>query len=638
MNNRHTDEIEMSARAKPWRVSPGHDSEHGDHPKKITALYERLSRDDELAGDSNSITNQKRYLTDYAEQRGFINCVHYTDDGWSGGNFERPAWKQLVADIEAGKVGTVIVKDMSRVGRDYLQTGYYTEVFFRQNNIHFIAIANGVDSDDQSTSEFTPIVNLMNEFMLRDLSRKQKAAYQARFKAGIPTNNHVIYGYRKDPQDKHHWLVDEEAAPVVQRIYQLAVNGKGPGQIASILRDERIERPSVYLARQGLGVRRNVTDMSRPYDWSATSVSEILRRPEYIGHSVNFRFKKESYKSKKFKELPREEWQILENTHEAIIDPETWNLAQRTRETVHRTDKTNVANPLTGLLFCADCGAKMYNHRGKLNPNKPDGGIDPETGLYPHDNYECSTYNLSVMHADKSCSCHHISTKALYALILETIRLTAQYAISNQTEFIQKVREASELKQNAAAKDMKKQIAKAKKRSEELNGLIQKLYESYAAGKMAEKTFEMLMSKYETEQNELSAVIASEQEQLTAFEEDTDRINDFLALTKKYTDFTQLTPQMIYEFIDKIIVHKGEKVDGERSQEVEIFLKYIGKFDVPMPDPTPEEIATAEKERQHRAKARERGRRERERKKTAKLATEVLTETAPGEPEAAQSA
>lgn len=199
MNIRHSDEIEMSARAKPWRVSPDHDSEHGDHPKKITALYERLSRDNELAGDSNSITNQKRYLTDYAEQRGFSNCVHYTDDGWSGGNFERPAWKQLVADIEAGKVGTVIVKDMSRVGRDYLQTGYYTEVFFRQNNIHFIAIANGMDSDDQSTSEFTPIVNLMNEFVLRDLSREQKAAYQARFKAGIPTNNHVIYVYKKDP-------------------------------------------------------------------------------------------------------------------------------------------------------------------------------------------------------------------------------------------------------------------------------------------------------------------------------------------------------------------------------------------------------------------------------------------------------
>ena len=311
MNSRHTDEEVMSARAKPLRVSPGHECEHGDHPKKITALYERLSRDDDLAGDSNSITNQKRYLMDYAEQRGFSNCVHYTDDGWSGGNFERPAWKQLVADIEAGKVGAVIVKDMSRVGRDYLQTGYYTEVFFRQYNIHFIAIANGVDSDDQNTSEFTPIVNLMNEFMLRDLSRKQKAALQARFKAGIPTRNEVIYGFKKDPNRKHFMLVDEEAASVVRQIFQLTVNGYGPGQIATILRKDKIERPSVYLTRKGIVMYKNKTDLSRPYDWADNSIVNILERPEYMGHSVNFRYKKESYKSKKFIELPKEEWKII---------------------------------------------------------------------------------------------------------------------------------------------------------------------------------------------------------------------------------------------------------------------------------------------------------------------------------------
>ena len=594
--------------------------------EKITALYERLSRDDELAGDSNSITNQKRYLTDYAEQRGFHCCIHYTDDGWSGGNFERPAWKQLVADIEAGKVGAVIVKDMSRVGRDYLQTGYYTEVFFRQYNIHFIAVANGVDSDDQSTSEFTPIVNLMNEFMLRDLSRKQKAALQARFKAGIPTRNEVIYGFKKDPNRKHFMLVDEEAASVVRRIFQLTVNGYGPGQIATILRKDKIERPSVYLTRKDIVMYKNKTDLSRPYDWADNSIVNILERPEYMGHSVNFRYKKESYKSKKFIELPKEEWKIIENTHEAIIDPDTWHLAQQARRTVHRTDKTGMANPLTGLVFCADCGAKMHNHRGRLNPNRPNNGIDPKTGIYPNDHYECSSYSLSSMREERQCAVHHISTRALYGLVLETIRLTAQYAVSNQAEFIQKVREASEIKQNTAAKELKKQIAKAKKRSTELDGLIKKLYESYATGKLTESRFDMLIADYEREQAEINEMIASENERLAAYEEDTGKINDFLALTKKYTDFTQLTPQMIYEFIDRIEVHKPEKVDGERTQEVEIFLKYIGKFDVPLPDPTPEEIAEAEKLKRRRASGRERARRQREKKKAAEQAAQQKEE------------
>ena len=210
---------------------------------KCTALYERLSCDDDLAGDSNSITNQKKYLELYAAEHGFLNCVHYTDDGWSGGNFERPSWKRLIADIEAGKVGAVLAKDMSRIGRDYLQTGYYTEVFFRQHGIRFIAIGNGIDSNDQSSSEYAPILNVMNEFYLRDFSRKQKAAYQARSRTGIPTTNHEIYGYKKDPEQKHHWLIDEEAAAVVRRIFQLAVNGKGPGQIANILRDDHVDRP-----------------------------------------------------------------------------------------------------------------------------------------------------------------------------------------------------------------------------------------------------------------------------------------------------------------------------------------------------------------------------------------------------------
>lgn len=582
---------------------------------KITALYERLSRDDEIAGDSNSIVNQKRYLEDYAAQKGFTNCVHYTDDGWSGGNFERPAWKRMLADIEAGKVGVVLAKDMSRIGRDYLQTGFYTEVVFRNNGVRFIAIGNGVDSADKSSGEFAPFINIMSEWYLRDCSRKQCAAYQARGKAGKPTTNHAIYGYRKDPEDKHHWLLDEEAAAVVRRIFQLSANGYGPQQIANILRDDKVERPSVYMAKRGQGTQKNSTDMSRPYDWCCTSVSNILAKPEYMGHTVNFRSYKESYKDKIAIKRPPEEWTVFENTHEAIVDAETWKLAQRSRQTVRRTDTTGAANPLTGLVYCADCGAKMYNHKGRKQAEKENRGKDPTSGLYPYDHYDCSTYSLTFHHADKDCFSHYISTRSLRALILDTIRMVSAYAISNEAEFIRKVREASEVRQKEMAKDLKRKVGKAKKRSAELDGLIRKLYEAYATGKLTEKRFEMLSAEYEKEQAELDAAIAEDEVKLTAYDTDTERVDQFLALARKYTDFSTLTNQMILEFIDKIIVHAPTKVDGEREQEVEIYLKFIGKFDVPMPEPTAEELAEQEKQRQRRAYYRERGRRQRERER-----------------------
>ena len=288
--------------------------------EKITALYERLSRDDELAGDSNSIINQKKYLIDYADSHGFVNCVHYTG-------------KQMLTDIEAGKVGIVLAKDMSRIGREYLQTGYYTEVVFRQYGVRFIAIGNGVDSADKNTGEFVPFLNIMSEWYLRDCSRKQIAAVQARGRSGKPTTTRAIYGYKKDPEDKFHWLIDEEAAEVVKRIFQLSVNGCGPRVIANILRDDKIDRPSVYMAKRGLGSQQNTTDISRPYDWCATTVANILSKQEYMGHTVNFRYYKESYKDKKCLKRPEEEWMIFENTHEAIVDPETWRLAQRSRDT-----------------------------------------------------------------------------------------------------------------------------------------------------------------------------------------------------------------------------------------------------------------------------------------------------------------
>ena len=291
--------------------------------KKIAAIYERLSRDDELAGDSDSIVNQKKMLEEYAEKNGFLNCRHYTDDGWSGSNFERPAWKQLLAGTEVGEIGAVLVKDMSRVGRDYLQVGFYTEVLFREHGIHFIAIANGVDSANQNSSEFAPFLNIMNEWYLRDCSRKITASFHAKGMSGKRLSSHAIYGYRKDPEDKDRWLIDEEAAEVVRRIYCLCIEGNGSGVIANILRKEKVERPSVYLAKRGCGTHKNRADMSEPYWWQEITVRSILSKPEYMGHTVNFRTYKESYKDKRVKWHALEEWTVFENTHEAIIDPET---------------------------------------------------------------------------------------------------------------------------------------------------------------------------------------------------------------------------------------------------------------------------------------------------------------------------
>ena len=584
--------------------------------EKITALYERLSRDDELIGDSNSIINQKKYLEDYAVLHGFTNCVHYTDDGYSGGSFDRPAWKQMLADIEAGKVGVVIAKDMSRIGREYLQTGFYTEVVFREHGVRFIAVGNGVDSADKSSGEFVPFLNIVNEWYLRDCSRKQVAAYQARGRAGKPTTNHAIYGYKKDPEDKHHWLVDEEAAAVVKRIFQLSMNGYGPQKIANILRDDKVERPSVYMAKRGQGTQRNCADMSRPYDWCYSAVTNILSKPEYMGHTVNFRSYKESYKDKIAIKRPPEEWMIFENTHEAIVDPETWKLAQRIRKTVRRADTTGEPNPLTGLVYCADCGEKMYNHR-KLSQAEHEGrDKDPVTGLYPFDCYECSTYSLTFNHVDKKCSGHYISTRALRAVILDTLRITSRYAIENKAEFAQRVREASAVRQAETAKDLKRKISKAKKRCAELDMLIKKLYESFAKEQITEKRFEALSSEYEKEQADLEAIIAAEQTALDAFDADTDRVEQFMKLAEKYTDFTVLTAPMINEFIEKIVVHAAYKNEyGERCQEIEIYFNFIGKFDAPASEPTPEELAEMEAQRKKRAENRRRYERSKERKR-----------------------
>lgn len=568
---------------------------------KITALYERLSRDDELQGDSNSIIHQKQMLEDYALKNGYHNFAHFTDDGFSGGNFERPGWKRLIAEIEAGSIGTVIVKDMSRVGRNYLQVGFYTEVMFREKNVRFIAIANSIDSVNQESGEFAPFLNIMSEWYLRDTSRKIKAVMRAKGERGERLTTEVIYGYRYN-KDKQ-WIIDEEAAEVVRRIFRLTIEGKGPCEIARIFADEKIERPSYYMTARGFS-NRTQYDSSTPYAWSGNTVARLIGKPEYLGHTVNFRSYRDSYKDKRAKEAPKEDWAIFENTHPAIVDRETWETAQRCRKTVRRTDCLGEANPLTGLVFCADCGAKLYNHRIPY-PTTFVNKKGYTCTHCPRDVYVCSTYSLTGRRFNRQCSSHSIRTAVLRELVLDAIKKVSGFVKSNEAEFIHQVREASAVRQMETAKSHKKQIAKEQKRVEELNTLIRRIYEDNVSGKLTDKRFALLSAEYEREQAELEQSIKTLQAGLDSFDADTVRADKFIEIVKKYTDFTELTAPMIHEYVEKIVVHEADKSSGERTQKVDIYLNFIGKFDVPVPEPTPEEIAEEEKAKLKRARHRE---------------------------------
>lgn len=579
---------------------------------KITALYERLSRDDGEDRESNSVQNQKRMLEDFVEKNGFENPIHFTDDGWSGGNFDRPGWKAMIAEIEAGKVATVIVKDMSRVGREYLQTGYYTEVMFRENGVRFIAIGNGIDSRNQNSGEFAPFLNIMSEWYLRDTSRKVKAAAKSKGMSGKRLTSSPIYGYMRDPDDKDRWVIDPEAAKVVRRIFQLTIEGNGPTQIARILAKEKVERPSQHLATRGI-ITLTTYNPELPYAWRENSVARIIGRAEYLGHTVNFRTYKDSYKDKKYKEAPKEDWVIFEDTHPAIIDRETWETAQRCRKTVRRTDHGE-ANPLTGLVYCFDCGAKMYNHRKPHTTQyrHPSGKI---YNRCPKDEYACSTYSLSGRQHNRKCTSHNIRTVVLRELALDAIRSVCGYVKSNEAEFVQLVRESSAIQQKETAKAHTKRIGKERKRVQELNILIRKLYEDNVSGKLTDKRFEILSAEYEQEQTDLEQSILRLQADLDSFNADSVRTDRFIEIVKKRTDFSELTTPMINEFIDKIVVHEANKSSGERCQKVDIYLNFIGKFNVPQSKPTPEQMAEEDRLRKKRKQKREAQRRYAERQK-----------------------
>ena len=583
---------------------------------KITALYERLSRDDDLTGDSNSIINQKKMLEDYAKANGFTNCVHFTDDGWSGGSFDRPSWKRMIEGIGKGEIAAVLVKDLSRVGRDYLQVGFYTEVMFREKGVRFVAITNGVDSDKRESSEFAPFLNIMNEWYIRDCSRKITSVLRARGMSGKHTSNHCIYGYKKDPNDKDHWIIDEEAAEVVRRIYRMAIEGKGPYEIARILATEKVERPSYYLAQRGMGNHQSNYNAADPYTCGGT-VADILSKQEYMGHTVNFRTYKESYKDKRVKMTPKEDLVIFENTQEAIIDKETWERVQTLRKTIRRTDSIGKANPLTGLMFCADCGAKMYNHRGKAGnardwAGRPNGKKRPD-----RDEYNCSRYDLGNQHYDKYCTTHLIRTAVVNELLLEAIKGVCDYALNNEAEFMAQVCSASEDRQEKAARSIRQRKQRNEKRTDELTRLIRKLYEDNVSGRLSDTLFEQMLRDFEAELSDLTEIVSQDQQELERISRETINAEKFLSLVRKYTDFSELTPAMINEFVEKILVHQAQGKGASRIQEIEIFFNFVGKVDIPHKEVelTEEEKAALAEQERRRAKKAEYNRRYMEKKR-----------------------
>ena len=552
--------------------------------KKITALYERLSRDDDQQGESNSIANQKKLLESYAAQQGFPNPVHFTDDGISGTRFDRPGFMALMKEVEAGNVEYLCLKDMSRMGRDYLKVGQIMEIL-RQKGVRLIAVNDGVDSA-RGDDDFTPFRNIMNEFYCRDTSRKIRSTFQAKGKSGKHITGTVIYGYLWN-ETRDQWIVDKEAAEVVKRIYQMTIDGMGPYQIAKKLSEEQVLIPSAYLARHGEGVNKNKT-FKDIYGWGSSAVVQILKKREYLGHTVNFKTRKH-YKDKKSHYVPEDEWTIFENTHEAIIDQHTFALVQKIRSNVRRyPNGWGETAPLTGLLYCADCGGKMYVHR--TNNGKR------------ISQYTCSQY--SKIPVGVLCKTQHrINESVVLELISELLKAIAEYARHDRAEFIRVVREAQDSQQTAEVRKKKARLATAKNRLKELEVLLCKIYEDNILGKLPDSRYATLDAQYGKEQAELTEEMSSLEASLAAYEKNKKSAENFISLIDKYQSFDNLTITMLNEFIDKILVHERDrKGSTQTTQEIEVYFNFVGKF-VP---PAFGEVELAPEEREELRKREER--------------------------------
>lgn len=537
--------------------------------EKITPLYERLSRDDELQGESNSISNQKQMLEDFARRNGLPNPTHFTDDGISGTRFDRPGFLAMMEEVEAGRVEAIVIKDMSRLGRDYLKVGQVMEVL-RQRGVRLIAINDGVDSL-KGDDDFTPFRNIMNEFYARDTSRKIRSVFKSKGMSGKHLTGTVIYGYLWD-EKREHWLVDEEAAEVVRRIFSLTLEGYGPYQIACKLSADRIEIPVVHLARFNEGVNRS-KPVKDPYGWGSSTIVNILKKREYLGHTINFKTRKH-FKDKKSHYVSEDEWTIFENTHEAIIDQQTFDLVQKIRSNVRRyPNGWGEAAPLTGLLCCADCGGKMYVHR--TNNGKR------------ISQYTCSNYT-KVPCGTLCPTQHRINESAVLTLVSDTLRAIAEYSRNDRKEFIHTVQETQVAQQSADISKKRRRLAAAQKRAGELEKLICKIYEDNALGKLPDARYRALDAQYAKEQDALEIEIAELEKAVTGYEQSQKSAEKFIALIDKYENFDTLTNTMLNEFVEKILVHeRARKGSQDTTQEIEIYFNFLGRYIPPSLQPVP---------------------------------------------------
>ena len=530
----------------------------------ITALYPRLSHEDELQGESNSISNQKRILESYAKQNGFANIRWYTDDGYSGANFQRPGFQAMLADIEAGIVGTVIVKDMSRLGRNYLQVGMYTDMIFPQKGVRFIAINDGVDSA-QGENDFAPLRNIFNEWMVRDTSKKIKAVFRSKGMSGKPITSQPVYGYLKG--EDGHFIIDEEAAPVVRQIYSLCLAGNGPTKIARMLTEQGIPTPGTLEYQRTGSTRRYYPDY--PCKWATNTVCHILERKEYIGHTVNFKTEKVSYKVKSSVDNPEEKQVVFENTHEPILDTETWERVQELRKQRKRPNRYDEVGLFSGILFCADCGSVMYQQRYQTEKRK-------------QDCYICGSYKKRT--AD--CTAHFIRTDLLTAGVTANLRKVASYAVQHEAKFMKLLMAQTEDGDKRKTAARRKELEAAEKRVGELSAIFKRLYEDSVAGRISDERFAELSTDYEQEQTALKERVAELRREADKAQEAAVNVDKFMSIVRKHTSFEELTPTLLREFVEKIVVHETVAADGKRrgkhrTQEIESYYSFVGKLDLP---------------------------------------------------------
>lgn len=530
---------------------------------KITALYCRLSRDDELQGDSNSIKNQKTILKKYADDNGFINTEFFVDDGVSGTTFDRPDFQRMIAEMDAGRIGTIIVKDMSRLGRDYLKVGYYTEIAFPNAEVRFIAINNGVDSANQQDSDFTPFLNIINEWYAKDTSKKIRAVFKAKGESGKPLCTTPPFGYKKDPDDNNHWIVDEDAAKVVKHIFQLCIEGYGPTQIAHKLKEEEIFTPSYYFKSIGLYPTALITE--EPCKWSARTVANILDKQEYLGHTINFKTRRKSYKIKKKIDNDPSEWKIFKNKHEAIIDEDTFKTVQRIRNGKRKRTPLGEMPILSGMVYCADCGAKLYQVRSK------DWNHDKEYMV-------CATYRKRGKH---NCTSHQIRNIDIEKALLYIIQQVTSFARDYQDEFVEVVTKTNNKELDKKIREYKKELEQSQARVSKLDFFIQRLYEDNVEGKVSDEQFIKMSSTYEKEQQTLSSRIIELTSIINDEQETVINTSSFLNLVKNYTNITKLDAEIIRTFIEKVYVYNVDETQNRKTKKIKIVFNFIGEIKLP---------------------------------------------------------